>query len=132
MLSDKEVQEIHLQQILFKELLEEMLVGLYMLVVAVAVLFVLVKQVSQVRLELVVQVLQVILQILQHRELVVAEEVPIQVQVVQFQEEQQVQVEVESVCQAQDHCKMVQLIPVEAVEAGHPEVQEQQGLVAVE
>ena len=102
---------------------------LYMQVVAVVVLFALAKtdnQEHQVQAE---QVLQLLFQAVQFKELEVEADLPIPVQLVQFQEEQQEQVAVEKVCQEQDLILMDQLtLAVEAAEA-LPEDQVHQVLV---
>jgi hypothetical protein len=115
---DQEEQEILLQCLQLKEQMEEMLVDLYMQVGAVVVQFVLVNQVSPVHQVQVEQVLQLLFQVVQFKEQGVEADLPIQVQQVQDQVEQQELVVVEKVCQEQDLILMEQIPPaVEGVEA---------------
>jgi hypothetical protein len=98
--------------------MEEMLVDLYMQEVAVVVQFVLVNQVSPAHQVQVEQVLQLLFQVVQFKEQGVEADLPIPVQLVQDQVEQQELVVVEKVCQEQDLILMEQIPPaVEGVEA---------------
>ena len=102
---------------------------LYMQVVAVVVLFALVKTDNQEHQVQVEQVLQLLFQAVQFKEQGVEADLLIQVQEVQQVVEQQEQVAVEKVCQEQDLILMDQLtLAVEAVEA-LPEDQVHQVLV---
>ena len=117
---DQEEQEILLQCLQLKEQMEEMLVDLYMQVGAVVVQFVLVNQVSPVHQVQVEQVLQLLFQVVQFKEQGVEADLPIQVQQVQDQVEQEVPVEVEPVSRIAPQVQrlMEQITPaVEAAEA---------------